>query len=155
MIDAIKPVDVVLVDLSAAPKHLADCVILTHDHQLYLQRRPDDWHSSPGRVNIFGGHVEPGETPLQAVRREIREETGGQIEIEDLVFIGAITEAWTNHTEIVHVYFWHDKNHTITGCYEAEPIFFNNVMAAITHPKIMDYARWALVECAERGFIEG
>lgn len=155
MSDTIKRVDVSLVDFSAYRKQLADCVILTHDHQLLLQRRPDDWHSSPGRVNIFGGHVEAGETPHQAVRREINEETGGRIASEDLILIGAVTEVWTNHTEIVHVYFWHDKNATISGCYEAEPIFFRNVAEAIVHPKIMDYARWALVVCRERGLIEG
>jgi 8-oxo-dGTP diphosphatase len=151
--DEIRRVDVSPVDLSAYRKQLADCVILTHDRQLYLQRRPDDWHSSPGCVTIFGGHVEAGETPHQAVVREINEETGGRIKADDLIFIGAVTEAWTNHTEIVHVYFWHDKNHTITGCYEAEPIFFRNVATAIAHSQIMDYARWALEECRERGLI--
>jgi 8-oxo-dGTP diphosphatase len=127
--------------------HFADCVILTADNKLYMQRRPDHWHTSPGRVNIFGGHVEQGETIRDAVIREISEETGGVIAPEDLIEIGIVTEDWTGHAEAVHIHFWHDKNNTITGCYEAELITFDNADAAMSHPKIMDYATWALQEC--------
>jgi len=69
------------------------------------------------------------------------------------LFIGAITEGRTNHTEIVHIHFWHDKENTIIGCYEAEPIAFDTVEECLAHPKIMEYARWALIECRRKGFI--
>ncbi len=151
--DEIKPVDITAADMSAYKKHLADCVILTHDHRLYLQRRPENWGKHAGAVNIFGGHVEPGETPLQAVIRELHEETGGLADEKDLVFVGAVTEGWTGHTELVHIYFWHDKNKTITGCYEAEPIHFNSVEEACAQPGIMAYTVWALQECQKRSLL--
>ena len=50
----------------------------------------------------------------------------------------------------MHVYFWHDKGNTITGCYEGEAIEFDTVEDALAHPKIMDYAAWALLECQRR-----
>ena len=61
-----------------------------------------------------------------------------------MIFIGAVTEEWTNYADIVHVYFWHDQRGTITGCYEDEPIEFANVDEALQRSDVMDYARWAL-----------
>lgn len=133
-----------------ADKHLADCVILTKDHKLYMQQRPNNWGTYAGRVNIFGGHVEHNETPTQGVIREVLEETGGRIIPNDLVFIGAVTERSTAHREIVHIYFWHDAEGTITGCYEAEPIIFETLSEALAHPKLMPYARWALKAAENR-----
>jgi len=43
-----------------------------------------------------------------------------------VVFIGLVTEDWTDHTELVHIHFWQDKKGIITGCYEAEPRYFDN-----------------------------
>lgn len=45
-------------------------------------------------LNQPGGHIEPGETPEQAARREVLEESGCEVEIRDL--IGA--------------YMWHDED---------------------------------------------
>ena len=41
-----------------------------------------------GRYNGIGGHVERGEDPLQAARREVREETG--LEVADLRLAGIV-----------------------------------------------------------------
>jgi 8-oxo-dGTP diphosphatase len=52
-------------------------VILHQDGRVLLQHRDSNpdirW---PGAWAIFGGHVEPGETPEDAARREIEEELG-------------------------------------------------------------------------------
>lgn len=55
-------------------------VLLGHRHP---QRRwyPDCW-------DVIGGHVEPGETAEQAVRRECREELGVEIDVAVPVDIG-------------------------------------------------------------------
>jgi 8-oxo-dGTP diphosphatase len=137
---------------SSSSAVVADCVVLTHEGKLYMQHRT--WGRWVGHVNTFGGHVEAGETSAQAVMRELNEETGAKIKEKDLVFIGAITEDWTNHTEVVHLYFWHDKERTITGCYECESITFDSVKEALAHAQIMPYAKWALEECKGRGLFK-
>jgi 8-oxo-dGTP diphosphatase len=133
--------------------HLADCVILTQDNKILMQQRPKNWRTYPGALNIFGGHVEDGESIMQALTRELHEETGAQVNAEDVIFLGAISEEETNYSELVHVHFWHDKQGTITGCYEAEERRFDKVEEALAHPRIMDYARWALLQAKGRGFL--
>ncbi len=128
-------------------QHLTDAVILTHDHQLLLQQRPENWGKHAGVLNIFGGHVEQNETVLEGLARELHEELGAIVRPEEVLFIGALTEDWTDHAECVHIHFWHDKNQTITGCYEAEAHYYKTVEEALQHPKIMPYAAWALQEC--------
>lgn len=147
-----------LIDLktnqSSFTKHLADCVILTHDYKILMQQRPADGGRFGGCLNIFGGHVEGGEPVMQALIRELNEELDAKVDERNVVFIGAVSEEFTNHTELVHVHFWHDKNNTITGCYEAEAVYYDDVEKALSHPKIMDYAAWALYECRDRSFLK-
>ncbi len=48
-------------------------------HRVYVQRRSPHRRLLPGTWDIVGGHVEPGETPDQALAREIAEETGWRL----------------------------------------------------------------------------
>lgn len=134
-------------------KRLADCVILTHDNKILMQQRPKNWGKYGGALNFFGGHVEDGETIMQALVRELHEELGAVVDPNDVIFLGAVTERETNHTEIIHVHFWHDKTGTITGCYEAESKEYDCIEDAQAHPKIMEYAHWALHEAQRRGLL--
>lgn len=152
--ETIKRVDLKKTKPEQFSARLADCVILTKDNKILMQQRPENWGKHAGVLNIFGGHVEEGETILEGLIRELHEELGAAVKAEDVVFIEAITEDWTDHTEIVHIHFWHDKAGTITGCYEAEAREYDTVQQALEHPKIMDYAVWALKECQKRGYLK-
>lgn len=46
------------------------------DGKVLLLERPPDARSFPGRWSLVSGKVEEGETPLEAARREVMEETG-------------------------------------------------------------------------------
>jgi 8-oxo-dGTP diphosphatase len=131
-------------------RNVSDAVVLTRDGKILLQQRPAHWGRSAGKLTSFGGHIDPGETATQAVIRELHEELGARVDAEDLISLGALTEAETGHSEIVHAWLWHDRHGTITGCYECEAVYYDRIEGALAHPKIMDYLRWMLLECRER-----
>jgi 8-oxo-dGTP diphosphatase len=129
--------------------HFADCIVVTYDNKILLQQRPEtDAH--PGTLCAFGGHVEDGETVIQALVREMHEELGAVVNPEDVIFLGEVTE---DDGSVIHIHFWHDKNATITGCYEWEARQYDTVAEALSHPKIMQYTKWALLELKRRGLI--
>jgi 8-oxo-dGTP diphosphatase len=55
------------------------------DGRLILQRRTKDAPTNPGKLGLFGGGVEAGETSEQAARRELSEETN--LDTADLHFV--------------------------------------------------------------------
>ena len=55
------------------------------------------------RWNLPGGHIEEGEIPTEALRRELREELGVDLEIGDL-----LVTAWATRAEGSHVYYLFD-----------------------------------------------
>jgi NAD+ diphosphatase len=57
-------------------------IVLVHDGERALLGRQASWH--PGRYSTIAGFVEPGESLEDAVRREVREETG--VEIEEVTY---------------------------------------------------------------------
>ncbi|MEV5960795.1 GNAT family N-acetyltransferase [Kribbella sp. NPDC051952] len=61
---------------------VVDCVgalIRDEQHRVYVQRRTAERRLFPGIWDIVGGHLEPGETPEQALVREVEEETGWKV----------------------------------------------------------------------------
>lgn len=65
------------------------CYVRRAGETLMLHRikKANDMHQ--GKWNGLGGKLEPGETPEECARREIREESG--LNVSDLVFKGIIT----------------------------------------------------------------
>jgi 8-oxo-dGTP pyrophosphatase MutT (NUDIX family) len=58
-------------------RHVAVAVIVAEDGRYLLQLRDDRPDVRfPGHWALFGGGIEPGESPLAAVRRELSEELG-------------------------------------------------------------------------------
>lgn len=56
-----------------------DCVgalIQDEQHRVYIHRRTAERRLYPGIWDIVGGHLEAGETPEEALAREVEEETG-------------------------------------------------------------------------------
>jgi len=50
-------------------------VLVTSDGKVVLQRKTADHPTKANQLALFGGHIENGETPEQALQRELKEET--------------------------------------------------------------------------------
>ena len=69
-----------------AVRFTADVVAVREDGAVLLIRRL--WPPFKGRFALPGGHVDPGETSLQAAVRELQEETGVEAAAADLIPVG-------------------------------------------------------------------
>ncbi|MFJ9530489.1 NUDIX domain-containing protein [Streptomyces cyaneofuscatus] len=67
-------------------RYTADVVLLAAGHVLLIQRR---WDPHAGSWALPGGHVDAGETSLQAAVRELEEETGLTVPADALRQVGA------------------------------------------------------------------
>jgi len=61
--------------LSQGRQGVVGCLVLKSG-QVFAQRRSPDRKLFPDCWDLVGGHIEPGETPLVALERELFEETG-------------------------------------------------------------------------------
>ncbi len=59
-----------------------------------LQRRDKKTNVSPGLLGLFGGHIEAGETPEEAIKRELSEETS--------LDVSSLTIDYITNTELPH-----------------------------------------------------
>jgi mutator protein MutT len=66
---------------------IADCVdgILVERRKFLVEKRRDDDDADPGLIEVPGGHVDPDETLEDALRREMKEELGINVEKATLV----------------------------------------------------------------------
>ncbi len=153
MTEPIKLVDVTKVKQTDYKARFVGCLVLTKDHKILLQQRGHDFITYPDYLCEFGGHIEESEQPTQAIIRELKEELGALAQENEVISLGALTEATSGHTELVYVYFWHDMRNTITGCYEGTARYFDHIESILAYPKVTDGLRWMLHECQRRGLL--
>lgn len=75
------------------------------DGRFLLQHRDDFAPSFPGMHGLFGGHLESGESPEDALRREAAEELG--LELSDPIPIGSHLFRLPDRTMLVHAWMEH------------------------------------------------
>lgn len=130
------------------------CLVLSQDKKIILQLRDAAAPTFPNCLATFGGGIEPGETPMQALVRELHEELGAIVSPPDVMTLGAVSEPETHYSYLIYVYFWHDRHGSITGCYEGHAKYFNDAASPKAHPKVMTEVIWVLDECAQRGLLK-
>jgi len=63
------------------PLRCAGALIIDDEGRIFVQRRSPERKLFPNTWDIVGGHVEPGESVDEALRREVEEETGWRISV--------------------------------------------------------------------------
>jgi 8-oxo-dGTP diphosphatase len=61
------------------PLRVAGALVVRDDGRIFFQKRSAARKLFPNTWDIVGGHLEPGETVAEALRREVFEETGWRI----------------------------------------------------------------------------
>jgi 8-oxo-dGTP pyrophosphatase MutT (NUDIX family) len=77
-------------------EHLSNIVVVGVIHRegkVFIARRADTKTTFPGRYELIGGHVDPGEQLVVALQREIHEELAVEVEV------GQIIDAFTYESE--------------------------------------------------------
>lgn len=92
------------------------CFILNRDDVLLMKRGPHK-RIFPNRYNGIGGHIERDEDPLTCARREIREETGLELQTLHLAAIYTI-DANTNTGVTLFVFVGQSVNRETIECDE-------------------------------------
>ena len=83
---------------------------IVFEHKILLLLRDDiPTISDPNHWSTMGGYVEEGETDEEGVRREVREESG--IELEEIYYIGSRVKA---SGQMGSYYFAHLNPHQLT-----------------------------------------
>jgi len=67
--------------VSNEPLRCAGALIVDDDGRIFIQRRSADRSLFPDTWDIVGGHVEADETLMEALHREVHEETGWSVSV--------------------------------------------------------------------------
>jgi len=98
-------------------------LIITHEERVLLIRRAQHKKLWPGKYNAPGGHVELGEDPHEAGRRELFEETGVQVETLHLRGMIVAETGLPGSGILVFVYRGMASNATLIASDEGDPIW--------------------------------
>jgi 8-oxo-dGTP diphosphatase len=63
------------------PLYVAGALVVDDAGRIFFQRRSPQRKLFPNTWDIVGGHLEPGETVDEALRREVTEETGWRVSV--------------------------------------------------------------------------
>ncbi|KAF6744832.1 nudix-type domain-containing protein 1 isoform p22 [Ephemerocybe angulata] len=102
-------------------RHYTNAFVV-QDNKILLGMKKRGW--GQGKYNGFGGKVDPGETPLEAAKRELEEESGIQAPLVHAGHLLFLTEAveWAFHIDI---YKAESYTGTITESDEMKPEWFS------------------------------
>ena len=79
------------------------CLITKGDTYILQQRENDPAKGAAGLIGAFGGKIETNETPVEAVCRELSEETSLRPLTEDFDYLGDVNVVSDRNHEPVHI----------------------------------------------------
>jgi mutator protein MutT len=111
---------------------IADCVdgILVERRKFLVEKRRDDDDADPGLIEVPGGHVDPDETLENALRREMKEELGINVEKATLVQKSLYT-ASNGERQRIHYFHVERWNGRIRST-EAERVYWESEISNLS-----------------------
>ena len=100
---------------------------------LLVERRSLEARTDPGIVAIPGGHIQSGESLVEAVQRELREETG--LSCDSFTLITKKSHSTPLEHQTVYYYFCNDWVGELV-CNEADELFW----ISLDEIDLLDYA---------------
>jgi 8-oxo-dGTP diphosphatase len=110
---------------------VVDGILMIRGKFLVEKRREDD-DADPGFIEIPGGHVDKGETLVEALKREMKEEIGTNIEEAKLVQRSLYT-ATNGERQRIH-YFHVEKWSGRIVSREAERVYWESKISNLSIP---------------------
>jgi 8-oxo-dGTP pyrophosphatase MutT (NUDIX family) len=92
-----------------AVRDVSVCILYTFSGRILLQHRTNDAFRLPGYWAFFGGGIEKGETPMEALIREIREELSYQVQNPNFLLAQKVRDGETDNTKYVFVEQYQDQ----------------------------------------------
>jgi 8-oxo-dGTP diphosphatase len=92
-----------------AVRDVSVCILYTSSGHILLQHRTDDAFRLPGYWAFFGGGIEQGENPTEALRREIREELSYEVQSPKFLLAQQIRDEENDITKYVFVEQYQDQ----------------------------------------------
>ncbi len=80
------------------------CLIENARGELLFLKRAEDRPLGPGLWGFPAGHIEAGESPRECALRELREEIGTEIEVEELRALGPLRDSLYGGVYEIHLY---------------------------------------------------
>ena len=84
-------------------------ILYTSSGHILLQHRTDDAIRLPGYWAFFGGGIEKGENPTEALKREIREELSYQVQNPQFLLAQKVRDGENDNTKYVFVEQYQDQ----------------------------------------------
>lgn len=112
--------------------------LVRHNHRALILRRGLTSPTSPGTWEFPGGHIEFGEPPIQSLLREVREETGLEVDILHIMYAESYMPT-PDRQFIVISYLCAAHTSNVTLSFEhCDYLWANKAqMLELLHPKII------------------
>ena len=93
-----------------AVRDVSVLILYTSTGHLLLQHRSDDAFRLPGYWAFFGGGIEQGENPTEALKREIREELSYLVQNPTFLLAQKVRDGENDNTKYVFVEQYQDQS---------------------------------------------